>query len=188
MADDIEALVLRSDKDGLTTLTLNRPAKLNALNPPMFEELRAHVDAIAADASVGCVVLTGAGRAFCAGHDLGSISAGERARDKNFEPETVDAIEALPMPTIAKIRGHCYTGGLELALLCDLRLAAHHAVLGFPETSLGVIPGAGGTQRLPRLLGEARASTLRRQLDSSTVERRRCGPYARRPSGGRSCP
>jgi enoyl-CoA hydratase/carnithine racemase len=130
VADNTEPLVLRSDDGGLTTLTLNRPAKLNAINPPMFEELRAHIDAIAADTSVGCVVLTGAGRAFCAGHDLESIGAGERARSKHFESETVDAIEALPMPTIAKIRGHCYTGGLELALACDILVASTHAQLG----------------------------------------------------------
>ena len=108
-----EQLVLRADDGGVTTLTLNRPAKLNALNPPLFVELRAHLDAVAGDRSVRCVVLTGAGRAFCAGHDLGSIAEKEATPSPHFEPETVDALEQLPQPTIAKIRGHCYTGGLE---------------------------------------------------------------------------
>ena len=130
-----EPLVLRTDiatADGavLTTLTLNRPDKLNALGPTMFIELREHLDAIAGDESVGCVVLTGAGRAFCAGHDLGSIASGERAPSRHFEPETVDALEALPQPTIARIHGHCYTGGLELALACDLLIASESAKLG----------------------------------------------------------
>jgi len=88
------------------------------------------VDALASDASVGCVVLTGAGRSFCAGHDLESIATGEKPPTRHFESETIDAIEALPMPTIAKIRGHCFTGGLELALACDLLVAADDARLG----------------------------------------------------------
>jgi enoyl-CoA hydratase/carnithine racemase len=174
MADDVEPLVLRSDKDGLTTLTLNRPAKLNALNPPMFEELRAHVDAIAADTSVGCVVLTGAGRAFCAGHDLGSISAGERAGGKYFESETVDAIEALPMPTIAKIRGHCYTGGLELALACDILFASSHAQLGDTHGQWGLAPVWGMSVRLPERVGRATAKELMftsRRIDAAEAAR-----------------
>ena len=114
-----EPLVLRGDLDGVTTLTLNRPEKLNALNPALFVEFREHIDAIAKDESIGCVIVTGAGRSFCAGHDLGAISSNEHAPSKHFEPETVDALEQLPQPTIAKIRGHCFTGGLEFALACD---------------------------------------------------------------------
>jgi enoyl-CoA hydratase/carnithine racemase len=171
---DAEPLVLRSDKDGLATLTLNRPAKLNAINPPMFEELRAHVDAIAADASIGCVVLTGAGRAFCAGHDLESISSGERARGKYFESETVDAIEALPMPTIAKIRGHCYTGGLELALACDILFASAHAQLGDTHGQWGLAPVWGMSVRLPERVGRATAKELMftsRRIDAAEAAR-----------------
>jgi enoyl-CoA hydratase/carnithine racemase len=125
-----EPLVIRTDLDGLTTLTLNRPEKLNALTPRVFVELRAHLDAIAADQAIGCVVLEGAGRAFCAGHDLGSIASAEHAPSRHFEPETVDALESLPQPTIARIHGHCYTGGLELALACDLLVAGESALLG----------------------------------------------------------
>ncbi|MBM4382585.1 MAG: enoyl-CoA hydratase/isomerase family protein [Deltaproteobacteria bacterium] len=122
--------VTREDENGIATLTLNRPDKLNAIDIPLMAELRAHVDALASDASVGCVVLTGAGRSFCAGHDLESIATGEKPPTRHFESETIDAIEALPMPTIAKIRGHCFTGGLELALACDLLVAADDARLG----------------------------------------------------------
>jgi enoyl-CoA hydratase/carnithine racemase len=174
MADDTEPLVLRTDEGGLTTLTLNRPAKLNAINPPMFEELRAHIDAIAADTSVGCVVLTGAGRAFCAGHDLESIGAGERARSKHFESETVDAIEALPMPTIAKIRGHCYTGGLELALACDILFASTHAQLGDTHGQWGLAPVWGMSVRLPERVGRATAKELMytsRRIDAAEAAR-----------------
>jgi enoyl-CoA hydratase/carnithine racemase len=171
-----EALVLRDDEGGVTTLTLNRPAKLNAINPAMFEELRAHVDAIAGDTSVGCVVLTGAGRAFCAGHDLGSIGAGERARSKHFESETVDAIEALPMPTIAKIRGHCYTGGLELALACDILFASASAQLGDTHGQWGLAPVWGMSVRLPERVGRSVAKELMftsRRIDA--VEAARIG-------------
>src|SRR5688572_27982272 len=96
-------VVLRSDDGlGVTTLTLNRPEKANALNPAVFVALRAHLDAIATDKSVRCVVLAGAGRSFCVGHDLESIASGEHAPSRHFEPETVDALERLPQPTIAR--------------------------------------------------------------------------------------
>ena len=125
-----EPLVLRNDENGVTTLTLNRPNKLNALNPALFVEFRTHLDAIADDDTVGCVIVTGAGRSFCAGHDLGAIAANDHAPSKHFEPETVDALEQLPQPTIAKIRGHCFTGGLDFALACELLVAAESTKLG----------------------------------------------------------
>jgi enoyl-CoA hydratase len=156
-----EPLVLRTDRgDGLTTLTLNRPDKLNALGPTMFVELREHLDAIAGDESVGCVMLTGAGRAFCAGHDLGSIASGERAPSRHFEPETVDALEALPQPTIARIHGHCYTGGLELALACDLLIASESAKLGDTHGQWGLVPIWGMSIRLPERIGRSAAKEL----------------------------
>ena len=156
-----EPLVLRTDRDdGLTTLTLNRPDKLNALGPALFVELRRHLDAIANDDSICCVVLTGAGRAFCAGHDLGSIASGERAPSRYFEPETVDALEALPQPTIAKINGHCYTGGLELALACDLLVANESAQLGDTHGQWGLVPIWGMSIRLPERVGRSAAKEL----------------------------
>jgi len=153
-------LVIRSDRDGVATLTLNRPDKLNALNPAVFVELRNHVDAIAGDDSVGCVVLTGAGRAFCAGHDLDAIASGERAPSRHFEPETIDALEALPKPTIARIHGHCYTGGLELALACDLLIAGESARLGDTHGQWGLVPVWGMSVRLPERVGRSKAKEL----------------------------
>ena len=156
-----DTLVERTDSpEGITTLTLNRPDKLNALDPSMFVAFRAHVDAIATDSSVGCVVVTGAGRSFCAGHDLGAISSGERAPSRHFEPETVDALEALPMPTIAKIRGHCFTGGLEFALGCDLLIAADDAQLGDTHGQWGLVPVWGLSVRLPERVGVSTAKEL----------------------------
>lgn len=167
-----DELVVRADAGGLTTLTLNRPDKLNALNPAMFVALRGHLDHIATDESVACVVLTGAGRSFCAGHDLGSISSGERAPSKHFEPETVDALEALRVPTIAKIRGHCFTGGLELALACDLLVAAQSAKLGDTHGQWGLVPIWGMSIRLPERVGRSTAKELMftsRRIDAATA-------------------
>ena len=153
-------LVGREDKDGIATLTLDRPDKLNAINIPLMTDLRAHLDALAGDESVGCVVLTGAGRSFCAGHDLESIASGERPPSRHFESETVDAIEQLPQPTIAKIRGHCFTGGLELALGCDLLVAADSATLGDTHGQWGLVPVWGMSVRLPERVGRSTAKEL----------------------------
>jgi len=155
-----EPLVLREDSNGVTTLTLNRPDKLNALNPALFVEFRAHVDAIAGDETVGCVIVTGAGRSFCAGHDLGAIATNEHAPSKHFEPETVDALEQLPQPTIAKIRGHCFTGGLEFALACDFLIAAESTKLGDTHGQWGLVPIWGMTRRLPERVGRSTAKEL----------------------------
>src|SRR5689334_21934668 len=94
-------LMLRSDQSGLARLRMNRPDKLNALTPACFAELRGHIDEISTNASIGCVVLEGAGRSFCAGHDLESIASGEHSPSHHLEPETIDALERLPQPTIA---------------------------------------------------------------------------------------
>ncbi|MEM7324095.1 MAG: enoyl-CoA hydratase/isomerase family protein [Actinomycetota bacterium] len=154
------ALVLRTDNDGVTTLTLNRPDKLNALTPGVFIELRDHIDGIASDENVGCVVLTGAGRSFCAGNDLGGISEGVTAPTPHFQAETIDALERLPQPTIAKIRGHCFTGGLELALGCDLIVATESAQLGDTHGQWGLVAVWGMTVRLPERVGVAKAKEL----------------------------
>jgi len=153
-------LVLRNDADGVATLTLNRPDKLNALNPAVFIELRQHLADIAQDEEVKCVVLTGAGRAFCAGHDLEAIASHEKAPSKHFEPETVDALEQLPQPTIARLHGHCYTGGLELALACDLLIADETARLGDTHGQWGLVPIWGMSVRLPERVGLSTAKEL----------------------------
>ena len=155
-----ESLVLRKDGGGLATLTLNRPDKLNALTPALFVELRRHLDAISDDTSIGCVVLQGAGRSFCAGHDLDAITSGEHAPSQDFEPETVDALENLPQPTIVRLHGHCFTGGLELALACDFLIAAESTKLGDTHGQWGLAPIWGMSVRLPERVGIATAKRL----------------------------
>lgn len=154
-------LVTRSDREGVATLTLNRPETLNALSPRLFEELRAHVDAIAADVEgVGCVILRGEGRSFSSGNDLTAIQAGEQAPTPQFQAETLDAIEALPQPVIAAVRGHCYTGALEVVLACDLLVASESAKFADTHGRWGMTPTWGMSQRLPRRVGVLRAKEL----------------------------
>lgn len=155
-----EPTVLRTDSGGLATLTLNRPDKLNALDPNVFVELRGHLESIAIDESIGCVVLEGAGRSFCAGHDLDAISAGTHAPSRHYEPETVDALEQLPQPTIARLHGHCFTGGLELALACDILVAADSTKLGDTHGQWGLVPIWGMSVRLPERVGVSTAKEL----------------------------
>ena len=155
------ALVLREDDEGLTTLTLNRPDALNALSPNLFVELREHIDAIAsATDTVGCVILRGEGRSFSAGNDLKAIQSGERAPSAHFQAETLEAIEALPQPVIAAVQGHCYTGSLELALACDLLVAADNARFADTHGKWGMSPTWGMSQRLPRRVGLVRAKEI----------------------------
>ena len=154
-------LVLREDQDGLATLTLNRPEALNALSPNLFVELRAHIDAIADDVeSIGCVILCGKGRSFSAGNDLKAIQAGEVAPSRHFQAETLEAIERLPQPVIAAVQGHCYTGSLELALACDLLVAAENAKFSDTHGKWGMSPSWGMSQRLPRRVGLLTAKEL----------------------------
>jgi enoyl-CoA hydratase/carnithine racemase len=149
---------------GIALVTLDRPERMNALSRALVARLGEIGRELAKQDDVRMVIVTGSGdKAFCAGADLkerADMSADEvRALLLAYESE-LGWLETIEVPTLAAINGVALGGGLELALLCDLRIAAQHAVLGLPETSLGVIPGAGGTQRLPRLLGEARAKEL----------------------------
>jgi enoyl-CoA hydratase len=151
-------------RDGVRTLTVDRPEKLNALNTAVLEVLDARVAEAEADGTLRCLILTGAGeKAFIAGADIGElvkltpIDGREHARRGQA---LLDRLENLPIPSIAAINGYAYGGGLELALACTLRVASENAKMGLPETSLGILPGYGGTQRLTRLLGKARAAEL----------------------------
>jgi methylglutaconyl-CoA hydratase len=160
-----EAAGARLERRGsIALVTLDRPERMNALSRALVARFGEIGREIAAQDDVRLVIVTGAGdKAFCAGADLkerAGMSQDEvRALLLAYESE-LGWLETSSAPTLAAINGAALGGGLELALLCDLRIAAPHAVLGLPETSLGVIPGAGGTQRLPRLLGEARAKEL----------------------------
>jgi enoyl-CoA hydratase len=147
------------DQKGLVgVLTLNRPEALNALNHPLMDQLEEALDRFEGDASIRVIVIAGSERAFAAGADIsemqGKTSAQMRA-DKHLS--RWDKISIFPKPTIAAISGYALGGGCELALACDLRVASETAVFGQPEISIGVIPGAGGTVRLARLLGRALA-------------------------------
>jgi len=154
-------LVLRSDEDGITTLTFNRPEALNALSPALFVELRSHLEGISRQIDdVGCVVLRGSGRSFSAGNDLRAMQAGEKAPTPYFQAETLELIEAMPQPVIAAVHGHCYTGSLELALACDLLVAAESARFADTHGKWALTPTWGMTQRLPRRIGPLKAKEL----------------------------
>ena len=155
-----DQLVLRDDKNGTTFLTLNRPEKLNALTVSMFEELRAHVEQISRDDSVHCVVISGAGKCFSAGHDLADIAGGERVPSRGWHSETLRMMERLPKPVIAAVHGHCYTGALEVALAADFIIAAESARFADTHAKWALTPIWGMSQRLPRRVGIATAKRM----------------------------
>jgi enoyl-CoA hydratase len=144
-------------------VTVNRPDKLNALNDQVREEMLEALAAIENDAAVGAVVITGAGeKSFIAGADIGEF-AGRTPFDQRHamrSPRIFDIMASFPKPVIAMINGFCLGGGCELAMSCDIRIASEKARFGQPEIKLGLIPGGGGTQRLPRLVGTGNALRL----------------------------
>jgi enoyl-CoA hydratase len=146
--------------DGVAVVRLDNPP-VNALSRAVLGELASTAAALRADESVKAVVVTGEGKAFAAGADISEFGDRERAGEIGAAFRAAfDAVAAIPRPVIAAVHGVALGGGMELALACDLRLAADSARLGQPEILLGIIPGAGGTQRLPRLVGPARAKEL----------------------------
>lgn len=162
----MEEPVLLAREGAIVIATLNRPQALNAMTVEMLDELERVLDEAEADPAVRAVVLAASGeKAFCVGADLKS-RAQEYDSDSGADPlaEAVRLVfgrlESLERPVIAAIHGYCLGGGLELALACDLRVAADSAQLGLPEARVGSMPGAGGTQRLTRLIGSARAKEL----------------------------
>ncbi|MFS2248717.1 enoyl-CoA hydratase [Bacillus sp. A31] len=145
-------------------MTLNRPEQANSLSAAMLEEINQIIQEIKHDQSIRCLLITGAGsNVFCAGADLKErrLMTEEEAKAAVLSiQQTFTEIDSLPVPVIAVMNGHALGGGLELALACDLRIARAGARLGLPETGLAIIPGAGGTQRLPRLIGLGKAKEL----------------------------
>ena len=154
------ALVVRRDEAGLAELILNRPEKLNALTVDVFAELRQHILDLKRDESVRCVVLTGAGKCFSAGHDLDDIAEGEQVPSPGWHSETLRMMEKLPLPVIAAVHGHCYTGALEVALAADFIVAADDARFGDTHAKWALTPIWGMSQRLPRRVGIATAKRL----------------------------
>jgi len=152
-------------EDNVAVLTINRPEKYNALNDEVVEEISAAMDELAADEEVRAIVITGAGdKAFISGADIGMLRDLQKSGDAVANSRRGQAmtlkVENLPKPVIAAVNGYALGGGLELAMACDIRLASENARLGQPEIGLGVSPGYGGTQRLPRLVGKGMAKLL----------------------------
>lgn len=154
-------LVLTERVGSVAILTLNRPEKRNAIDLAMVQALHGILAELARDADLACLVLTGAGKAFAAGADIGELR--ERNRFDalaGINSRLFQAVEQFPTPVIAAIQGWALGGGCELALACDLRIAGESARFGQPEVTLGILPGAGATQRLPRLVGLGMARDL----------------------------
>ena len=157
-------------------ITLNRPQQLNALNDGLMDELGAALAAFDADDAIGCIVITGNDKAFAAGADIGAMATKTYmdAYKGDFITRNWEAIRRVRKPVIAAVAGFALGGGCELAMMCDIVIAAETAKFGQPEIKLGIIPGAGGTQRLPRAVGKAKAMDLvltGRMMDVAEAER-----------------
>jgi enoyl-CoA hydratase len=157
-------------------ITLNRPKQLNALNDGLMDELGAALKAFDADEGIGCIVITGSEKAFAAGADIGAM-AGFSFMDAykgDYITRNWEHIRSVRKPVIAAVAGFALGGGCELAMMCDFIIAAETAKFGQPEIKIGVIPGAGGTQRLPRAVGKAKAMDMvltSRMMDAAEAER-----------------
>ncbi|MEH7246663.1 enoyl-CoA hydratase-related protein [Neobacillus niacini] len=156
--------ILLEINNHVAVITINRPESLNAFNYQTLLELQNKVEQIRIDQDICAVIFIGSGeKAFCVGADLKERKnlTNEKVKRNLYKiNEVFNSIDQLPQPTIAAINGFAFGGGMELALACDFRIAAEEAVMGLTETGLAIIPGAGGTQRLPRLIGQAKALEL----------------------------
>jgi enoyl-CoA hydratase len=164
------------DKRQVGIVTLNRPKQLNALNDQLMDELGAVLTAFDADDSIGCTILTGSEKAFAAGADISAMAELDfaDAYGKDFITRNWEQIRQVRKPVIAAVSGFALGGGCELAMMCDFIIAADNARFGQPEIKLGILPGAGGTQRLPRAVGKAKAMDMAltgRMMDATEAER-----------------
>jgi len=169
-------LEVRTEADKVGVITLNRPKQLNALNEQLMTELGAALQAFDADGNIGCVIITGSEKAFAAGADIGAMAnySFVDAYKGDYITRNWETIRSIRKPVIAAVSGFALGGGCELAMMCDFIIAADNAKFGQPEIKLGVIPGAGGTQRLPRAVGKAKAMDLAltgRMMDATEAER-----------------
>ena len=171
-----ELIAVRTEAGKVGVVTLNRPKQLNALNNELMDELGEALKAFDADPAIGCMVITGSEKAFAAGADIGAMASYSFADvyKGDYITRNWERIRQVRKPVIAAVSGFALGGGCELAMMCDFIIAADNARFGQPEIKLGIIPGAGGTQRLPRAVGKAKAMDLAltaRMMDATEAER-----------------
>jgi len=169
--------ILYEKSEGIATITINRPEKLNAMDQETIQEILSALDDAEKDENIRVVVITGAGdRAFSAGADISGMKGRtplDSRKSSQLGQQPMNRVEDLEKPVIAAINGYALGGGLELAMACDLRIASENARLGQPEINIGLVPGWGGTQRLPRFVGKALAKEMiftGRMIDAKTAE------------------
>ncbi len=171
-----ECIAVRTEADKVGVITLNRPKQLNALNDQLMNELGEALKAFDADEKIGCIIVTGSEKAFAAGADITAMAkySFADAYKGDFITRNWETLRSIRKPVIAAVSGFALGGGCELAMMCDFIIAADNAKFGQPEIKLGVIPGAGGTQRLPRAVGKAKAMDMAltaRMMDATEAER-----------------
>ena len=174
--ENFEFITTRIEAEKVGIITLNRPKALNALNAGLMIELGRALKAFDADANIGCTIITGSEKAFAAGADIGAMATWGFADVYGADYITKDweTIRSIRKPVIAAVSGFALGGGCELAMMCDFIIAADNSKFGQPEIKLGIIPGAGGTQRLPRAVGKAKAMDLAltgRMMNAEEAER-----------------
>ena len=176
MTSTFEMITTRIEAGKVGIVTLNRPKQLNALSGELMRELGTALKAFDADAAIGCIIITGSEKAFAAGADIGAMGSYTFADvyKDDFITRDWETIRSVRKPVIAAVSGFALGGGCELAMMCDFIIAADNAKFGQPEIKLGIIPGAGGTQRLPRAVGKAKAMDMAltaRMMDAAEAER-----------------
>ena len=167
---------VHTEADKVGVITLNRPKQLNALSPDLMVELGAALTSFDADSAIGCIIITGSEKAFAAGADIGAMATYSFADvyKNDYITKNWETIRSIRKPVIAAVSGFALGGGCELAMMCDFIIAADNARFGQPEIKLGIIPGAGGTQRLPRSVGKSKAMDLvltGRMMNADEAER-----------------
>ncbi len=171
-----ELILVRTEAECVGVITLNRPKQLNALNDALMDELGSALKAFDADPAIGCMIVTGSEKAFAAGADIGAMASYSFADvyKGDYITRNWEQIRQIRKPVVAAVSGFALGGGCELAMMCDFIIAADNARFGQPEIKLGIIPGAGGTQRLPRAVGKAKAMDMAltgRMMDATEAER-----------------
>ena len=171
-----ELIQVRTEAGKVGIVTLNRPKQLNALNNQLMDELGAALKSFDADPAIGCMIITGSEKAFAAGADIGAMASWSftDVYKDDYITRNWETIRRIRKPVIAAVSGFALGGGCELTMMCDFIIAADNAKFGQPEIKLGIIPGAGGTQRLPRAVGKAKAMDMAltgRMMDAAEAER-----------------